>query len=34
MHILISGVNAAFGIVQMQWRHHQFEVVGDVGILR
>jgi hypothetical protein len=34
MYIRISGFSAVYGILQVQWRHHQCELGGDIGILR
>jgi hypothetical protein len=34
MHIRISGFSAVFGIIRMQWLHHQYELGGDNGSLR
>ena len=34
MHIRISGFSAVFGIIRMQWLHHQCELGGDNGSLR
>jgi len=34
MYIRISGCSAVFGIIQVQWHHHQCELGIDIGILR
>jgi len=34
MHISISGCIAVWGIILLQWRHHQCELGGDIGVLR